>query len=73
MDTRTPEQRRRIMQAVKSKNTGPELTAQFMDDRVVALFELTLRDEEIKIVEERHYRLVPVDELDREAIRDYRS
>ena len=26
MDTRTPEQRRRIMQAVKSKNTGPELT-----------------------------------------------
>lgn len=25
MDTRRPEQRRRIMQAVKSKNTGPEL------------------------------------------------
>lgn len=25
MDTRTPEQRRRIMQAVKSENTGPEL------------------------------------------------
>ena len=25
MDTRTPEQRRRIMQAVKSKNTKPEL------------------------------------------------
>ncbi|MCE8036374.1 very short patch repair endonuclease [Halomonas sp. MCCC 1A11062] len=25
MDTRTPEQRRKIMQAVKSKNTGPEL------------------------------------------------
>lgn len=25
MDTRTPEQRRRIMRAVKSKNTGPEL------------------------------------------------
>lgn len=25
MDTRTPEQRRRIMQAVKSKNTGPEM------------------------------------------------
>lgn len=25
MDTRTPEQRRRIMQAVKQKNTGPEL------------------------------------------------
>jgi DNA mismatch endonuclease (patch repair protein) len=26
MDTRTPEQRRRIMRAVKSKDTGPELT-----------------------------------------------
>lgn len=26
MDTRTPEQRRRIMQSVKSKNTKPELT-----------------------------------------------
>ena len=25
MDTRTPEQRRRIMQSVKSENTGPEL------------------------------------------------
>lgn len=25
MDTRTPEQRRRIMQAVRSKDTGPEL------------------------------------------------
>lgn len=25
MDTRSPEQRRRIMQAVKTKNTGPEL------------------------------------------------
>lgn len=25
MDTRSPEQRRRIMQAVRSKNTGPEM------------------------------------------------
>lgn len=25
MDTRTPEQRRRIMQSVKSRNTGPEM------------------------------------------------
>ena len=49
------------------------IAAQFMDDRVVALFELTLQDDEIKVVEERHYRLVPVDELDRDAIRDYRT
>ena len=30
MDTRSPEQRRRIMQAVKSKDTGPELTVRRM-------------------------------------------
>ncbi len=49
------------------------IAAQFMDDRVVALFELTLQDNEIKVVEERHYRLVPVEELDQDAIRDYRT
>ena len=49
------------------------IAAQFMEDRVVALFELTLRDEEIKVIEERHYRLVPGDKLDDNAIRAYRS
>ncbi len=49
------------------------IAAQFMDDRVVALFELTLHDEEIRVIEERHYRLVPGDRLDRDAIRAYRS
>ena len=47
------------------------VSAQFMDDRTVALFELTLQDDEIKVVEERHYRLVPAKELDGDAIRDY--
>ena len=47
------------------------VAAQFMDDRTVALFELTLQDDEIKVVEERHYRLVPAKELDGDAIRDY--
>lgn len=48
------------------------IAAQFLDNDVVALFELTLRDGEIKVVEERHYRLVPADRLDGEAIRSYR-
>ncbi|WP_428277769.1 endonuclease [Candidatus Palauibacter sp.] len=48
------------------------IAAQFLDNDVVALFELTLRDGEIKVVEERHYRLVPADKLDAEAIRSYR-
>jgi len=49
------------------------VSAQFMDDEVVALFELTLQEDEIRVVEERHYRLVPVKNLDQKAIRDYRD
>lgn len=49
------------------------IAAQFMTDNVVALFELTLQEEEIRVVDERHYRLVPASELDQAAIRDYRT
>jgi hypothetical protein len=49
------------------------IAAQFMSDGVVALFELTLDNDEVKVVEERHYRLVPADQLDQSAIRTYRS
>lgn len=49
------------------------VAAQFMEDRIVALFELTLRKDAVKVVEERHYRLVPAANLDRDAIRDYRD
>jgi len=49
------------------------ISAQFMGDQVVALFELTLQDDQIRVVEERHYRLVPAKKLDKKAIRDYRE
>ena len=49
------------------------ITAQFMDAQAVALFELTLQNGEIKVVEERHYRLVPVKDLDQVSIRNYRD
>lgn len=49
------------------------IAAQFMDDQIIALFELTLQDDEIKVVEERHYRLVPAKKLDHAAISDYRD
>lgn len=49
------------------------IAAQFMEAQVVALFELTLQDDEVKVVEERHYRLVPAKKLDHDAIRDYRE
>ncbi len=49
------------------------IAAQFMDTQVVALFEMTLQDDEIKVIEERHYRLVPAQKLYQEAIRNYRD
>ncbi len=48
------------------------VSAQFMKDGIVALFELTLDDGQVKVVDERHYRLVPADRLDQEAVRTYR-
>lgn len=49
------------------------IAAQFMEDNTVALFELVLQDDEIKVVEERHYKLVPAKKLDQNAIRGYRD
>lgn len=49
------------------------IAAQFMDNDVIALFELTVQDDDVKVVEERHYRLVPAKKLDQEAIRNYRD
>jgi hypothetical protein len=49
------------------------IAAQFMKDAVVALFELTLQGQEIKVVEERHYQRVPADQIDPAAIRSYRD
>jgi hypothetical protein len=39
------------------------LAAQFMADDLIAMFELALDGDVIKIVEERHYRLVPATEI----------
>lgn len=52
------------------------IAAQFMKDEhgdVVAMFELTLQDGQLRVAEERHYRLMPHDKLDQDAIRDYRN
>lgn len=49
------------------------IAAQFMADEIVALFELTLQDDDIKVVDEKHYRLVPSSVLDGDAIRNYRD
>lgn len=47
--------------------------AQFMQDKSIALFELALQDHEVRVVQERHYRLLPAEKLDQAAIRDYRD
>ncbi|MGL4488781.1 MAG: endonuclease [Rhizobiaceae bacterium] len=49
------------------------IAAQFMEDQVVALFELALDEGEIRVVEERHYKLVPARELDRNVLMAYRD
>jgi hypothetical protein len=47
------------------------IAAQFMTDGIVALFELTLEDDEVKVVDERHYRLVPATDIDPTAVTAY--
>jgi hypothetical protein len=49
------------------------ISAQFLSDESVALFELTVKNDEVKVVEERHYKLLPANELDAEAIRNYKA
>ena len=56
---------------VERKSSGMccrTVAAQFMKDGEIVLFELTLKDDEVKVVEERHYRLVLAERLDRKAI-----
>jgi hypothetical protein len=48
------------------------ISAQFMSDERIAMFELTVEGDEVKVVEERHYKLVPADNLDADAIRGYK-
>lgn len=47
------------------------VSAQFMEDGVIALFELTLDEGRALVVEERHYRLVPSDQIDADTKRHY--
>jgi hypothetical protein len=47
------------------------ISAQFMADDLIALFELTLEEGTIKVVDEAHYRLVPADQISREELQAY--
>ncbi len=47
------------------------ISTQFMADDVIALFELTVEDDQVRVVEERHYRLVPSEQITAEDLRAY--
>ncbi len=47
------------------------ISAQFMDNNLIAMFELAKEGEQIKIVAEKHYRLVSSDEIADEDLRTY--
>ena len=49
------------------------VSAQFMESDLIALFELTLEDGTIKIVDEAHYRLVPFDRISAADLAAYRE
>jgi len=49
------------------------IAAQFMSEGIIALFELTVQDDVVKVIEEKHYKLVPAKDLDTKAIRLYRD
>lgn len=39
------------------------VSAQFMDDDLIAMFELVMQDDEVCVVQEKHYRLVPASSI----------
>lgn len=49
------------------------ISAQFVDRNLIALFELTMEDGTIKIVDEAHYRLVPAEEISSQDLASYRA
>jgi hypothetical protein len=47
------------------------ISAKFLSDDRVAMFELRIQDGAVKVAEEKHYKLVPAADLDASAIRNY--
>lgn len=49
------------------------VSAQFMDGERIAMFELILQDDEIRVVEEKHYQLVSSANISLDDLRSYRN
>ena len=48
------------------------ISAQFLEAQRVAMFELTVQNDQLLVVDEKHYQLVPASALDRDALLNYR-
>jgi hypothetical protein len=55
------------------KAVGRPIAAQFMDDQTIVLFEFILAEDGVKVVTEKHYLLVPTDELSDDELVNYRN
>lgn len=49
------------------------ISTQFIEDDLIAIFELTTEDEQVKVVQEKHYRLVAGSEITIEDLARYRN
>ncbi len=47
------------------------VSAQFMSGGRIALFELTVQDGQVKVVDERHYQLVPAGDISATDLKSY--
>jgi hypothetical protein len=47
--------------------------AQFMADEIIALFEFEWSKDQLAVAAEKHYRLVPPDQMTGEDLADYRQ
>lgn len=47
------------------------ISAQFVSDDLIALFELSICGENVRIVDERHYKLVPANRISDEDLKEY--
>lgn len=48
------------------------VSAQFMENERIAMFELTVEDDRVLVVEEKHYKLVPAADISADDMRGYR-
>lgn len=49
------------------------VSAQFLADDVIAMFEIALDGEETRVADERHYKLVPADAISAKELATYRQ